>query len=902
MSSESYSYYLLELALVQLFRPLRWSGKDTPDTTGGGVESREISPIIKLQEALTRQGVGHLDEWKSFSLGPTIRRLIEGEIPSDPSMPSESARYLRPREWMKFVQELKETLWNETSDFVSRLQELYQALGVDWDEEERAGYELKLVWLSLQDKIIKTLKVATCLAFTEHFGTQPPELKGLPGLSFFSYRFRQMLNVWKSPKRKSKIVNTWRVYTVFQGFKKALLPVRPEQILDSLVGHRAGLTSDPSFTGDMGRVEMIAYRLQQRLGRLDYSGRIQSVSAKSTMESNMAQRGQIGLAVRALDHANGLSYFLHRTVPQFLGFTTCLSPKPIYGQVVDLSEMADQLYEFSPDCKTSYGATPALVLEPMKCRIITKPGAGDYVPLNCIQKVLWRRLQSAFPCFPLIGRPLCADDLNSRFAYLGESPQNCQWGFCSGDFSSATDLLKGDVSRKLVEVLFQGIKWSDPLIYDRIERTLFSTTIHWEQTNLPRMEECPWMKFNVWRHAGKEPCHLSKSDLRDEIDSTTSWMLTSRGLESGLQRNGQLMGHVLSFPLLCLANLTAYLYAWETYHGIPRGKFPEYLLDRLLINGDDILFADTEDFYQHWLRTVPLFGLIPSVGKNLFSNKVAQINSELYILRRTPADDYYTILNGFENSHFEKCNYLNFGLMHGRGKGRAGGTHQSRVERVSGFWETSWFTKDGSVEEVPQIVRMLKTLPQIRESVYTETPAGLKSVVSELFEQNFIRPFAREFSSLPWGMVLEEDWTRTNEKGVALSSYLSDVFNRLTVAPIHEDKAYRLDTFVKYLPDQEDPEEYVKMMRRSLSRKSKLLLHDPTKYWERKFGRYDGVEQEKSEPVFRDTRYTWMNSRRSSSGISTLGRETLFAGHLGCSEHCTGCRLLNPLNWTGHPV
>lgn len=121
------------------------------------------------------------------------------------------------------------------------------------------------------------------------------------------------------------------------------------------------------------------------------------------------------------------------------------------------------------------------------------------------------------------------------------------------------------------------------------------------------------------------------------------------------QLNGQLMGSVVSFPILCLMNLFAYWESIETYYC---EKFSLKKLLRLfpvLINGDDILFKCSRSFYDHWKSVIRTYGFEFSAGKNLFCENKCTINSRYYV--REDGDLY------------RKVDYLNHGFIIGIRKG-----------------------------------------------------------------------------------------------------------------------------------------------------------------------------------------------------------------------------------------
>jgi hypothetical protein len=93
------------------------------------------------------------------------------------------------------------------------------------------------------------------------------------------------------------------------------------------------------------------------------------------------------------------------------------------------------------------------------------------------------------------------------------------------------------------------------------------------------------------------------------------------------QVNGQLMGSVLSFPILCIINFVAYWESLEEQYGT---SFKHWEVP-CLIHGDDILFKTTRGHYDLWSSVITRYGLKKSVGKNYFHPRVFTIDSELWI-------------------------------------------------------------------------------------------------------------------------------------------------------------------------------------------------------------------------------------------------------------------------------
>jgi len=94
----------------------------------------------------------------------------------------------------------------------------------------------------------------------------------------------------------------------------------------------------------------------------------------------------------------------------------------------------------------------------------------------------------------------------------------------------------------------------------------------------------------------------------------------------------QLMGHVLSFPLLCVENLAAYREAINMWvdSGIGDPKLGRLMWRNVIVNGDDILFKCTESFLPFFYEETKKIGLKASVGKNFVSTDMCTINSQVF--------------------------------------------------------------------------------------------------------------------------------------------------------------------------------------------------------------------------------------------------------------------------------
>lgn len=143
--------------------------------------------------------------------------------------------------------------------------------------------------------------------------------------------------------------------------------------------------------------------------------------------------------------------------------------------------------------------------------------------------------------------------------------------FVSGDYESASDNLRVEVAMAIVDTL---------------------------QSMAPRIPSSVWEAARAFLH-----CRIKYPDL---------------GVP--MQSEGQLMGNLLCFPLLCLQNYIAF-----------RWVFPERI--PVKINGDDIVFRTTRARYEVWAEFVSSVGLVLSRGKTLVSAKFFSLNSSFFWAR-----------------------------------------------------------------------------------------------------------------------------------------------------------------------------------------------------------------------------------------------------------------------------
>lgn len=248
------------------------------------------------------------------------------------------------------------------------------------------------------------------------------------------------------------------------------------------------------------------------------------------------------------------------------------------------------------------------IAESLKVRIVTLGDPYTGALAMHAQKDLWSRLREKKQ-FSLIGEPLETHHLDWMLAKYRELAIPGEILLVSGDYKGATDRLNMNLTKAVLETYLDGfVSGTDDrteIFRDMCRKNLYEQTITYPPVSI-----------------GKK-----KYQVPDVY-----------------QRNGQLMGSQLSFPVLCVVNLITYWIAMEGFYG---RLFQLHQLP-VLVNGDDIAFPGTIDFIDHWKHTLDIPGFVLSVGKNFVHSKFLTMNSMLFHLR---------------GNEFERIQKLNVGLL-----------------------------------------------------------------------------------------------------------------------------------------------------------------------------------------------------------------------------------------------
>jgi hypothetical protein len=407
---------------------------------------------------------------------------------------------------------------------------------------------------------------------------------------------------------------------LLQGAKRGCSPIGEDFIIHTMVSHKESLTQTlPELSEDCVRnFELKSEQLWNRnLKRDPFRRKIGNPGFKAAIESKRSDGGRAGFCNRLsqancdftgiLDIERDLFAFAY---PELLGMYEegINKVSEIHGWLSPTyNELLDQAYKevIKHPCK----AMVAPILEPLKCRLITKGPSIPYWASMTAQKDMWLQLQK-YPQFSLTGTPVQEHHFHSLLER--ESKLNLNFDkWVSGDYSAATDGLSTEVN----SIVFHAYQKSVNMTLQ--EMAVTSAVLG---------------------------CH--------EISYPDSCKKKCKDLDTVLQTNGQLMGCPLSFPVLCAINLLAYWSAMEEYTGLTI-----FLVDLpCLVNGDDILFRSNDEFYSIWKKWINHAGFTLSVGKNYISKNFLTVNSESWLFNPT-------------NNKFRKIDFLNCGLLLEKSRG-----------------------------------------------------------------------------------------------------------------------------------------------------------------------------------------------------------------------------------------
>jgi hypothetical protein len=235
-----------------------------------------------------------------------------------------------------------------------------------------------------------------------------------------------------------------------------------------------------------------------------------------------------------------------------------------------------------------------LLTEPAKFRTISKGQGKTYFALKPLQSYLLRCWKTQ-----TVGTMLHQDLTASLQDIYDRTPADWLWH--SVDYKSATDLLKSqcgaEVLRRVQEKCDSGLR--------------------------------PYMELAL-----------------RALKGGTVFYSKELNMEPITMTNGQLMGHPLSFPLLCIVNYACFLQTCKEMFGEDEDEFGSYMTC-CLVNGDDMIFRGPPEMITLFEEISKEVGFMFSPGKNYSSRRWAMMNSQIF---RT--DHGVVVRHGYLNQRF----------------------------------------------------------------------------------------------------------------------------------------------------------------------------------------------------------------------------------------------------------
>lgn len=487
---------------------------------------------------------------------------------------------------------------------------------------------------------LKRAKYTILWPLAYFLGNEPPAEPDLP-FRFHGKAWRWMRQRFNCKSRRN--IHLW--YSFLQS-KRAGAPVTPDIVLENFQKHRDQMQM-PDPLRDEGElfdevmdnlsavIDRIVYRSRHELRRVFQRPElaVHKASEHASFEVSRKGGGQAGLlrdllgiksALREPESLGRMTVYDELTYKggRVLGGLATISVvRP--GELDDLQDLLrERVYSYEKAIPRLNAQVEA-VLEPFKVRTISKGQGLEYYLAKPVQKIFHSCMREMEP-FSLIGRPFDPTDLMDVYAAqkrFGE-PEKEFW--LSIDYSAATDGLSASLSQ---EILYS--------LLNEVSTGAFAET------------------------GSKSILHLLLGVLAPHRIFYPE--VAGVQLEPVDQQNGQLMGSILSFPILCLANLGLYLTVRKRLR--PKASLKD-LLSAVRINGDDMLYIGTQAEWELHKELGRMVGLEMSPGKAYIHSRYANINSVSVVMDLREANPTPEIIP-----------FLNVGLMVGNHKvlGRVGG-------------------------------------------------------------------------------------------------------------------------------------------------------------------------------------------------------------------------------------
>lgn len=489
-----------------------------------------------------------------------------------------------------------------------------------------------------ESTFLKRAKYLLCAPFAKYLKVEPPPS---PDREF------EPKGEWKRWMKSRMCLNTQNThlwYSFFQA-KRAALPLSENLILETYEKHRKAMEAPDPIDDETH--DLVMSQLAPLLKRLRGLIRVEYYDTELTMESESQHTASTracyensrkhGGALKFLQDKAGVRRFnpenlvIDREIPDLVRMSyhplACVNGRMVRDYVHEeyryvSGEKLWQSYFRNRLPSIQDGpvhCTIQAVLEPLKVRVISKGEADPYYICKPLQRAVHTVLRR-MPAFRLIGKPLEERDLVG-LVRNGPAGGTGPLEWFSIDYSAATDGLSARLSASIMDQLVCDFPVELQKVFKRVLAPHF----------------CDYPE------AGGER------------------------LDPVQQVNGQLMGSILSFPILCIANLGLYL---ATTRDDERDI--DSRMRGVLVNGDDMLYCARTSRWEEHVRLGRRVGLEMSVGKAYHHPVVANANSMCF---------HYEI--GKVGVVPRYIPFLNSGLFFGQGKVQGGTDEVSSRCKVS---------------------------------------------------------------------------------------------------------------------------------------------------------------------------------------------------------------------------
>jgi len=380
------------------------------------------------------------------------------------------------------------------------------------------------------------------------------------------------------------------IYSLSKGSKRLWPQLGLQKHYDSLIKHRTRL-SEPhgSCPEDLTRlIEFTSLEVFSQTNQGNREALKFLPAAKACLQAAIKDGGALSLF-----HQLDIDSIINSENSKKLGKLRALElelEKCREKEFAYAYEMVDKELSSVTDSTDLFDLDVVAIPEPCKFRIITKGNGYLYSLLQPVQAMMLDDWKNHFASTMKINENLeeKVEEINRNIDFFD------LW--CSVDYEAATDLIKKDATLSCLR----------PLTSMPMSNLVFTC-----------MSASGKLHYRMY----KEQIELGMPEIQD-IECI----------------DGQLMGHPLSFPLLCTINLAVYrctLERWvndskDRVEYDKRQKLKEKLWRNVLVNGDDMLFKCNSELYNIFMVCCREAGLKPSVGKNYLSPDTCMINSQVF--------------------------------------------------------------------------------------------------------------------------------------------------------------------------------------------------------------------------------------------------------------------------------